>query len=88
MFSATRNESEVQTNGRDTLCSENFVVGKCEASLDLEKDEDVFNNIRLESVDRSEHVGLDNHRFLSRCACQLIMITAVMRDYSRGLKAQ
>ena len=83
MFSATRNESEAQTDGRDILRSENFEVRKCEESLDLEKDEDVLNDIRLEWVDRPEHVALDNHRFLSRCACQLAMITAIMRDYSR-----
>ena len=84
MFSATRNESEVQTDGRDILCSENFEVRKCEKSLNLEKDENVLNDIRMEWVDRPEHVSLDHHRFLSRCACQLAMITAVMRDYSRS----
>ena len=57
---------------------------KCEESLDLEKDEDVLNDIRLELVDRPEYVGLDNHRFLSRCACQMEMITTVIRDYSRS----
>ena len=40
--------------------------------------------LRLEWVDRPEHVGLDNHCFLSRCACQLAMITTVMRGYSRS----
>ena len=84
MFSATCNESEVQTDGRDILRSENFEVRKCEESPDCDKDEDVLNDIRLECVDRPEHVGLDNHRFLSRCACPLAMITAVMRDYSRS----
>ena len=52
MFSATRNESEVQTDGRNILRSENFEVRKCEESLDCEKDEDVLNDIRLEWVDR------------------------------------
>ena len=84
MFSATRNESEVQTDGRYILRSKNFEVLKCEESLDLEKEEDVLNDIRLEWVDRPEHVSLDNHRFLSRCACQLAMITAVLSDYSRS----
>ena len=83
MLSATRNESEIQTDGRDILHSVNFEVRKCEESLDCEK-EDVLNDIRLEWADRPEHVTLDNHRFLSRCACQLAMITAVMRDYSRS----
>ena len=84
MFSATRNESEVQTDGRDILHSVNFEVRKCEESLDCEKEEDVLNDIHLVWVDRPEHVALDNHRFLSRCACQLAIITAVMRDYSRS----
>ena len=35
MFSATRNESEVQTDGRDTLRSKNFEIRKCEESLDF-----------------------------------------------------
>ena len=61
--------SEVRTDGRDILRSENFEVPKWEEFLDLEKDEDVLNDIRLEWVDRPEHVGLDN-RFLSSCACQ------------------
>ena len=39
MFSATRNESEVQTDGRDILGSENFEVRKCEESLDCEKED-------------------------------------------------
>ena len=84
MFSATCNKSEVQTDGHDTLRSENFQVQRCKESLDLEKDEDVLNDIRLEWVDMPEHVSLDNDCFLSRCACQLAMITVVMKDYSRS----
>ena len=86
MFSATRNESEVQADARDTLHRENFEVQKCEEPLELEKDEDALNNICLEWVDRLEHVSLDNHCFLSGYACQLAMITAVMRDYSRSYR--
>ena len=46
MFSATHNKSEVQTDGHDIFHSENFEVQKCKESFDLEKDEDVLNNIR------------------------------------------
>ena len=68
MFSVTRNESEVQTEGRDIVHSKNFGVRKCDESLDCEKKDNVLNDIRLEWVDRPEHVALDNQRFLSRCA--------------------
>ena len=75
MFSATRNESEVQTDGRDILRSQNFEVRKCEKSLDLEKDEDVLERHTL-GVGRQAGTCRLGKSPLSIQMCQLAMITA------------
>ena len=58
-----------------------YVTGLYSSGISLGREG--LNDMRLEWVDRPENVSLNNHRFLSKCACQLAMMTAVMRDYSR-----